>query len=260
VFAQARDKARAAGCVSNLKQIGTALMLYIQDYDETFPNAAIEPRPLGYTLTPEECGRMGIQYQPALDRCSSGELLGTGWQGWIANALVPYEKSAGIYRCPSYSTTAGYKNWRNIDGTNSYGYNYNQLGGAWGPTPPATTGGQANTALASIPEPSNLIVMMDSANSWFDCGFMGGCGIWARDLCWYTRKMGRELQPGMTCAAGRERDTSWHADGMNILWADGHVKHSRWDRITWDQMSRNAQSVGHPDNKKPVLTPATGAL
>jgi len=37
VFAQAREKARAANCLSNMKQIGTALQLYIDDYDETFP-------------------------------------------------------------------------------------------------------------------------------------------------------------------------------------------------------------------------------
>ena len=36
VFAQARDKARQASCLSNLKQIGLATMLYVQDYDETF--------------------------------------------------------------------------------------------------------------------------------------------------------------------------------------------------------------------------------
>src|ERR671934_1073768 len=38
VFAQAREKARQAGCLSNLKQIGTATMLYVQDYDETYPH------------------------------------------------------------------------------------------------------------------------------------------------------------------------------------------------------------------------------
>jgi prepilin-type N-terminal cleavage/methylation domain-containing protein len=37
VFAQARDKARQSGCLSNLKQVGTALMLYSQDYDERMP-------------------------------------------------------------------------------------------------------------------------------------------------------------------------------------------------------------------------------
>src|SRR5690348_17963929 len=39
VFAQAREKARQAGCLSNGKQIGLALNMYIQDYDEAFPPA-----------------------------------------------------------------------------------------------------------------------------------------------------------------------------------------------------------------------------
>jgi prepilin-type N-terminal cleavage/methylation domain-containing protein/prepilin-type processing-associated H-X9-DG protein len=37
VFAQAREKARQTSCLSNNKQIGLATMMYIQDYDETFP-------------------------------------------------------------------------------------------------------------------------------------------------------------------------------------------------------------------------------
>ena len=37
VFAKAREKARQAACMSNEKQIGTALMMYVQDYDEVFP-------------------------------------------------------------------------------------------------------------------------------------------------------------------------------------------------------------------------------
>ena len=37
VFAQARAKARQAACLSNMKQIGNALMMYTQDYDETLP-------------------------------------------------------------------------------------------------------------------------------------------------------------------------------------------------------------------------------
>src|SRR5215217_415577 len=35
VFAQAREKARQASCLANMKQLGTAGMMYIQDYDET---------------------------------------------------------------------------------------------------------------------------------------------------------------------------------------------------------------------------------
>src|SRR4029077_3041496 len=37
VFAQAREKARATTCGSNLRQLGTPTMLYAQDYDESYP-------------------------------------------------------------------------------------------------------------------------------------------------------------------------------------------------------------------------------
>lgn len=37
VFAQARSKARQANCLSNMKQIGLGIMMYAQDYDETYP-------------------------------------------------------------------------------------------------------------------------------------------------------------------------------------------------------------------------------
>src|SRR5687767_12680532 len=38
VFAQARAKAHQAACLSNEKQIGSALMMYVQDYDERMPS------------------------------------------------------------------------------------------------------------------------------------------------------------------------------------------------------------------------------
>src|ERR1700722_17599843 len=34
VFAQAREKARAITCLSNTKQIGLAILMYAEDYDE----------------------------------------------------------------------------------------------------------------------------------------------------------------------------------------------------------------------------------
>ena len=37
VFAQAREKARQSSCLSNCKQMGTAVMMYTDDYDETYP-------------------------------------------------------------------------------------------------------------------------------------------------------------------------------------------------------------------------------
>jgi prepilin-type N-terminal cleavage/methylation domain-containing protein len=38
VFARARENARKITCVSNLKQLGTSVLMYAQDYDEHLPN------------------------------------------------------------------------------------------------------------------------------------------------------------------------------------------------------------------------------
>src|SRR2546426_8886254 len=40
VFAQAREQARKTTCASNMKQIATGAMLYMQDYDELFPGSS----------------------------------------------------------------------------------------------------------------------------------------------------------------------------------------------------------------------------
>ncbi|MEP6756631.1 MAG: prepilin-type N-terminal cleavage/methylation domain-containing protein, partial [Chthonomonadales bacterium] len=37
VFAKAREKARQASCTSNVKQLGLAWLMYVQDNDEQFP-------------------------------------------------------------------------------------------------------------------------------------------------------------------------------------------------------------------------------
>src|SRR5712692_8443545 len=47
VFAQAREKARSITCTSNLKELGLAWQMYIQDYDETCPFSAFYDAPHG---------------------------------------------------------------------------------------------------------------------------------------------------------------------------------------------------------------------
>src|SRR5437667_5792066 len=49
VFAAARDKARQAACFSNLRQIGQALYMYLEDYDDRLPACCSPSR--GWTWT-----------------------------------------------------------------------------------------------------------------------------------------------------------------------------------------------------------------
>jgi prepilin-type N-terminal cleavage/methylation domain-containing protein/prepilin-type processing-associated H-X9-DG protein len=76
VFAQARETARKTQCLSNGRQIGTALMMYVQDYDELYP----------YTEWSQK-----IMITPATWRAG----LKPGW------LLEPYHKNGQIWRCPS---------------------------------------------------------------------------------------------------------------------------------------------------------------
>ena len=86
VFAQAREKARQATCLSNLKQIGLAFAQYMQDYDERFPDR----RDLKQSL-PGGYRPWGAAWPPSDPR-----------GGWAANVLKPYAtNAAGIWSCPS---------------------------------------------------------------------------------------------------------------------------------------------------------------
>jgi prepilin-type N-terminal cleavage/methylation domain-containing protein/prepilin-type processing-associated H-X9-DG protein len=76
VFAKAREAARKTACINNLKQLGTGIMMYAQDYDETMPSANFGG--LGATPT----------------------YASYGWS-YIFVILEPYLKNQGILACPS---------------------------------------------------------------------------------------------------------------------------------------------------------------
>jgi len=48
VFAKARDRASATACLNNMKQIGTALQMYLGDYDGKYPMNRFKPEPADY--------------------------------------------------------------------------------------------------------------------------------------------------------------------------------------------------------------------
>ncbi len=60
VFARAREKARTASCQSNLKQLGTAMLMYAQDYDEMFT-----PMGTGHQPDPVVPGDTVFNYNPS---------------------------------------------------------------------------------------------------------------------------------------------------------------------------------------------------
>src|SRR5689334_752254 len=98
VFARARAQARKTSCLSNMRQIGTALAMYIQDYDETHAPA---------------------QWHSEYGGNCSPTFFGFGRIGGL---LQPYVKNRQIFICPEDTWVA--------DNTGiSMGYN----GSPWGP-------------------------------------------------------------------------------------------------------------------------------
>jgi prepilin-type N-terminal cleavage/methylation domain-containing protein/prepilin-type processing-associated H-X9-DG protein len=79
VFAQAREKARQTTCLSNLRQVGLALSMYAQDWDETLPLSEAKENP-----------NFGDPQSPP-------NFLGS---------IIPYTKNRAIFACPS-SVDAG---------------------------------------------------------------------------------------------------------------------------------------------------------
>src|ERR1051326_3061647 len=91
VFAQAREKARQTSCLSNEKQMATATLMYVQDYDETFPQAYVWYPGIGW-LAPK-----GIASPVPPDLFANADAL----RSTYANAIQPYTKNSQIFTCPS---------------------------------------------------------------------------------------------------------------------------------------------------------------
>src|SRR5712692_8337078 len=101
VFAQARDKARQTACLSNLKQIGSALAMYVQDYDEHLPSCCNFGRDwswLGSGATLTSCAQAGISKGTPKDTYLGPE---QSPPLYIQELLHPYAKNAQIWFCPS---------------------------------------------------------------------------------------------------------------------------------------------------------------
>ncbi len=106
VFAQAREKARQSACISNHKQMGTALAMYRQDYDEVnsrhrlCPDAAgnelcsiQNPAPLAWT------GQHEVWWAP-FDNSVAPDSPGP-YPNYQPGFLQPYIKNTQIFKCPS---------------------------------------------------------------------------------------------------------------------------------------------------------------
>ncbi|HCA46894.1 MAG TPA: hypothetical protein DEP45_05880 [Armatimonadetes bacterium] len=134
VFARAREKAKQTSCLSNCKQMGLAVMMYVSDYDDNYP---ARQRPLAAPFTYN-----GYTHSSAIL--------------WYM-AIEPYHKNVQVFNCPSADVT-----WRGqYTGDTRYGINTH------------IAGNNSASNVSDIKKPAETIIIADSdwTHSTADYGF-----------------------------------------------------------------------------------------
>jgi len=212
VFAQAREKARAASCLSNVKQIGLAIMQYQQDYDETYPGA--------------------FKDAPGGAR--------TRW----SQLIMPYTKNYGIFRCPSQGGTKGMTN-DNLENAANVAANRDIASGCAGNTRPCGVNYSYNCIItadgsqffqgvgspdgsdasgaggADVEAPAETILITDARhqdNNW------DGRSTDVKAGTYYTHNWSGPATEDWRLPVDRGNFDKRHQEGANILWYDGHAK------------------------------------
>lgn len=195
VFARAREKARQTSCLANQKQIGLAVLMYAQDYDERFPPA--------YT--------------------GSGDARVSGFY----DSVGPYTKNEQMYICPSdrFTTSSNRTNLDIGEGfyrrtmVASYGmvYTFSWSGAGYpyfgGNTLWVRHDDGGGRPMADLLRPTDVIVAVESSGPWLmtpdATGFENDGSV-------------KEMNDAGEVRGMRYR----HNRMMNIIYADGHAKAS----------------------------------
>jgi prepilin-type N-terminal cleavage/methylation domain-containing protein/prepilin-type processing-associated H-X9-DG protein len=232
VFAQARDKARSAGCLSNLQQIGKALMMYAQDYDEKstwFFNAG--------------AGRTNVL------------------AGYWYNLLMPYTKNAQVFICPSVGTrgpATDNPGWpycqpdlQPVPNLRRCGYGFNFGHVNYGGGDPYFSPSGETKSLASIGEPARTLYIADSSlgsknphAGWQDiwCPVLPHKKRLASQLDVYAKD--KSIGPPPNTNIARR-----HNGGANGVFMDGHAKWYSYDAYL--QVTPEKELWGHFSSPEP---------
>jgi len=214
VFAQAREKARQSSCLSNVRQAGLAVMLYVQDCDG-YPMMSSPS-----TFTPR-----------------------TRWPDYV----YPYVKNEKLFLCPSLSEDFFAKAWahRYPDTTvkyGGYGYNFQYFGNAR-----SVTGNPDFPFAASdsdITHPSETVILCDTNGVRRDDNTVGA-GEYTIDpplsSLRGSGKPGGFYGEAAECGSGtantpgkwgcRSTPAERHHGMISVVFADGHGKAMKLSRL-----------------------------
>jgi prepilin-type N-terminal cleavage/methylation domain-containing protein/prepilin-type processing-associated H-X9-DG protein len=196
VFAKAREKARQASCLSNLKQIALAADMYKSDYDQVLLRNACNSYQSG---VPYGCNMM-------TNASANGEYL------WM-HMTCAYTKNLDLYKCQSSRGNLGsFAGWDGrYTGDTSYAYNWSYLSGQ---------------AEANIAMPAETVMFCDSDN--YVATWRGGTGSTAcpgPNGIYWVRLMNASVPGAFNGGACPGFDSpERHSGQLNIAFVDGHVK------------------------------------
>ena len=211
---KAKAKAQATGCLSNTRQIGIAMMLYVGDFNDQLPNQ-------WWVVGPY--------------KNSAGLNCGGEWLRTPAIQLHTYLKNPNVWVCPTkkrgqtYKTEPGTFN-PSYTGFLSYGFNY--LG----------VFADSGTArkMSSIKSPVKTIAMTECNGTDDPKEIGGGIGNEKADAAWFDNYWAGGSYPDQTAPKGNQNfrfqsQMRKHNKRVNAVFVDGHSVLVRPSSLIWGQ-------------------------
>ena len=219
-LAAAKQKANRAACVSNLRQWGLAMTMYLDDAKGIFPLAKIANGtpggPDGYDedsptwnafATFHSNGQGDFAWYNALPSYVGGQPL---WQIAQANGSTNFANAKKIFDCPTAASLPSDFAASNPDRVVfNYGMNFKGNIGL-----PATTAYGTNFNISAVQHPSTFVFLSDVRAHASELPFIGDPT--------------KEIGPSHCWAA---QIGSRHSAGANITFADGHVAYFKYNYI-----------------------------
>jgi len=200
VFAQAKAAAKKSVCLSNLKQLGLASIMYTNDYDDALPYTG-DNGGFWAWYPSEQCnGGSAV--------CPLGFMDPGAFQNW-GRELYPYVKNLGIYICPSVQKITGVP------------YGFTNMAGA-GNTNYDLNGAVVGATTTSMSSPATTIVLQSSDGVTIDAYMQPTIfNVTSSNNGTLVTVSGAPLCNGI--------DINWmgeaHGKGDNYSYSDGHAKY-----------------------------------
>jgi prepilin-type N-terminal cleavage/methylation domain-containing protein/prepilin-type processing-associated H-X9-DG protein len=240
VFAQARDKARQASCLSNMKQMGLCARMYAQDYDETWVPYCYQTY-IATTYSPGWGAGWGLYYynmtlQPYVKNqsvwtCPSGEWVNQNYAAWTT-PTTQGDANNGDPKCPGcwrtsyeWNTCTTWAQAAKVDSS----FNPTEKRGFVGldadGLPKSDYQNPTTMSDAEINDAAGTIWLFEGG--WTDMSN----GDLNTDYGWlkaYPNDPGKILDQGMRFRGDARSARGRHNDGFNATYADGHAKWSKY--------------------------------